>query len=220
MEKYTWEEIKSFLIKELKKTKHIMTWGTFGSLSLEHDVDTIVTKKSNSSSAEFFKEIHKTLDSLNKYLNKKYNKKLIRFSHLYHEKDVLKIAGYEKEDLIFHLITYISWPHLEDNWKITKDFDVKKFIDENYEIIFGRKEDLFKKEFQKEGKYDRVFTTIACMDRINANYSEKFLIECMDFLYNYMTKQYSNEEKIISKNEKEVRENFYKICDILDKINN
>ena len=50
---YAWEDIKDFLVKELRKTKHIMTYGTIGSCDINHDIDTIITKKPASPSAEF-----------------------------------------------------------------------------------------------------------------------------------------------------------------------
>lgn len=215
---YGWDEVKNFLISELKKTKHIMTFGTIGSLNIEHDIDIIVTKKSKSSSANFYREIHKLFEKLNSYLKKKYRRKIIRFSHFISEKEFLKIGGYRKGDLALHVMLYLSWSDMEKNWTLTKNFNVKNFFTQNYNVIYGNKNDLFKKEFQKEGKYEKIFKRLANMDRINANYPEKFLIECMDHFYNYIYKNYGNREKVKSKNKKEVRENFYKVCDFLDEL--
>lgn len=53
---YTWEEIESVLTKELKKTKHIMTFGTMGSCNIKHDIDTIITKKPRSKTSDFLKK--------------------------------------------------------------------------------------------------------------------------------------------------------------------
>lgn len=53
---YTWEEIRAVLEKELNKTKHILTYGTIGSCNIEHDIDTIVTKKPDSKSSDFLKK--------------------------------------------------------------------------------------------------------------------------------------------------------------------
>ena len=78
---YDWEEIKHVLLKELKKTKHILTFGTIGSLNVEHDIDIITTKKPDSKSSSYFRELHKILDSVDGYLMKKYKSKLIRGPH-------------------------------------------------------------------------------------------------------------------------------------------
>ncbi len=53
MKPYTWKEIRRVLEKELKKTRHIMTYGTIGSCNIEKDIDTIVTKKPGSKSEDF-----------------------------------------------------------------------------------------------------------------------------------------------------------------------
>ena len=64
MKPYNWQEIKNFLDKELRKTKHILTFGTIGSCNIEHDIDLIITKKSSSKTSDFYKEIHILFDSL------------------------------------------------------------------------------------------------------------------------------------------------------------
>ena len=55
MKPYTWSEIKEFLEKDLKRTKHILTFGTIGSCNVEHDVDVIITKKPSSKTANLVK---------------------------------------------------------------------------------------------------------------------------------------------------------------------
>ncbi len=214
---HTWKEIEDVLIKELKKTKHIMSFGTIGSCDVEKDIDLIIPKKPKSRPVDFYKEIHGLFDKLNNFLKKKYNKKLIRFSHFITEKEVLKIGKYQKGDLALHTMLYLSWFDIKTNWTLTNNFDVRKFFVKNYKIFFGNLKDLFKKEFQQKGESDLVFKKIVNMDRINSNYPLDFLIECMDFLYNYISKHYGTNRKFKSKNRMEVRENFYKVCDELEK---
>ena len=104
---YTWGEIDGVLSKELKKTKHIMTYGTIGSLNVEHDIDTIITKKPRSKSADFYKEIHTLFDNVDKYLNKKYGVRAIRFSG--YQPEFLKLSEYRKDDIAFQTLIYAEF---------------------------------------------------------------------------------------------------------------
>ena len=62
--KLSWDLIEDFLSEELNKTKHIMTFGTIGSLNVKHDIDLIITKNPNSSLKMFFEEIHNIFNTL------------------------------------------------------------------------------------------------------------------------------------------------------------
>ena len=218
---YTWEEIKNFLIKELKKTKHIMTYGTIGSCNIEHDIDTIITKKPNSSSVEFYKEIHKLFDSLDNYLNKKYNSKLICFSTAAEQFFALEMAKYSKKDLAFHVMIYVSFPQIEKDWSwaLFENDNIKEILAKNYDCLRGSVKDLFSKKFMKSTHCDSLFTFLYMYDKINSHYSEKFLIKIMDHYYDYLFRKRLKLKPPVIRNKKDIKKAFYKLLGILDKLN-
>jgi|SRR3989344_3962485 len=218
--KYAWGEIKRFLIKELKKTKDIMTYGTIGSLDLDHDIDTIITKKPDSPSNKFYEEVHTLFDSLNSYLKRRYNKKLIRFSAFIHEEEVLKIGGYKKGDLVFHVMTYISLPQMETHWNpnLIKGDSIKKIILKYYKPLIGKTKLIFNKRFSKSNKYEGLFLYLNDVDRINSNYPKEFLVKVMNHLFRYILKRVKINKTLIAKNEVEVRKYFYELCKILNRL--
>jgi len=223
MKPYTWDEIKEFLIKELKKTRHIMTFGTISSRDINKDVDTVITKKPASKSSEFYTEIHNLFDSLNNYLNKKYGGKLIRTSRFDQEEEIKIIANYDEDkDLVFQVMTYISLPQLRMHWlpNMIKGVNVETILKETYNTFIGDINDLFSEEFSKEGIYDACFLYMNDLDRINSNYSEQHLVLIMNKLFDYILRKLIKIKPFQAKNKKEIRKYFYKMCDILDKLNN
>jgi len=214
---YTWDEIKKILNKELKETKHMLTFGTIGSCNVEHDIDIIITKKPNSKSSDFYKEIHKIFDNLNNYLTKKYYAKLIRLPGLSFQGELLGLINVKKQDLIFHSLSQIK-----NQWRpwSSRDEDVISILKNDYLCLFGEKDDLFKEDFSEEKYYDFMFSFLAHYDRINFNYSDENLIKVMNRFYDYLFRKRLKLKTPVAKNEKQVREIFYKLCDILDDLNN
>jgi len=227
VEPYTWDEIKGVLSKELKKTRHIMTFGTIGSLNVKHDIDTIITKKPRSRSADFFKEIHKLFDNVDRYLNKKYGARAIRFSRFSHEEEVKYIASFKKNDLAFHVMAYISLDQIFLHWSYDLRMSEryagvkvnKKVINElkkSYSCILGSLDDLFKPSFKSNKKGD-AFILLNDLDRINSHFPEKFLVFRMNVFFDHMFRKMLEMEVPKAKNKKEVRKIFYKMCDAIDK---
>lgn len=216
---YTWEEIKEILVKELKKTKHIMTSGTLGSCNVERDIDLIIAKKPKSSSSNFYKEVHGLLDNLNNYVSKKYNSHAIRFSG--YEPEFLTLSNYNEKDLAIQTFIYVSYTQIKKDWKrsLFPDEDIKKILAKNYNCLMGSVNDLFSKGFQKEHYCDSIFVYLMMYDRINANYSEKFLVKVMNFYFEYLFKKRLGLKVPVAKNKKDVRRIFYELCDILDELN-
>ena len=214
---YEWGEIKSFLIKELKKTRHIMTFGTIGSCNVNHDIDIIITKKSNSPTSEFYKEVHILFDSLNNYLLGKYNAKAIRFSQYKADFETLLKSG--SKDLLLHVMIYTNYPQIEKDWGwfLLKDESLKVILSK-YNCLIGSLDDLNSKEFLKESYYDPVFLLLYLYDRINSGYSESNLVNVMNSYYDQIYRKKLNIKPPVAKNEKEVRKYFYKLCDILDNL--
>jgi hypothetical protein len=215
-EELTWEGIQEFLIKELGKTSHIMTFGTIGSRNIEHDIDTIITKKPNSSSAEFFKEIHTLFENLDSYLYKNFKTKVIRFAHSTEE---FLVKGYTKDRSIsFHTMIYVSFPEIKLDWEwaLSKDESIIDILRSNYNTLYGKKEDIFRKDFQKEKKHENLFIYLYLYDFLNSNLPEKLLLEIMNKSFEYLYKKRLGLEAPIAKNREEIKKYFYKLCDILD----
>jgi len=219
MKPYTWEEIKDFLIKELKKTKHIMTFGTIGSCNVEHDIDTIITKKPSSSSSEFYKEIHNLFDNINNYLMRKYGAKVIRFAQ--HEPEALRLSNAKNKDLAFQVMIYTNYSQIERDWAwaLFEEDNLQEILKKNYKCLIGNVNDLFSNEFQKRNYYEPVFTYLYFGDRINSHYPIKLFVQLMNQLFDYLFRKRLGLKPPVAKNEKEVREIFYNLCDILDKLN-
>jgi len=213
---YNWDEIETLLKKELKKSKHILTWATIGSLNVESDIDTIITKKSNSPLSNFYKEVHNIFDSLNEYL-KKYDGRAIRFPQY---KEDFKISSqYGPNDLMFHTMVYTSYSQIERDWGwyLLKDENLREILSSE-KFLIGSFNDLISKEFQKPSYYDPILIMIYLYDRINSNYSKKQLIDTMNESYKMILRKL-NQKPLKAKDEKDVKEIFYKMCDIIDKLN-
>lgn len=212
---YTLEEIKRILVNELKKTKAIMTWGSIGSLNVQHDIDTIITKKPGEKTSDFFREIHKVYDNLERCLSKKYRAKVISFpggrgelSYLSDIKDV---------DLSFDTMSYTSYPKIKRDWEwaLGPNESLKDLL-KNQNFLLGSFSDLLRKDFQKANYYDYVSVRLYHIDRIKSHYPLKILLEVMNKNFDFMFRKRLGLKTPIAKNEKDVREIFYKLCDKLD----
>lgn len=220
MKPYSWEEIKSVLKKELRKTKNIMTFGTIGSCNVEHDVDVMITKKPNSKTSDFYKEIHSLYEKLNKFLRKKYGAKLIQFALL--EPEILKLSKYSGNDLALHTLIYTSYPQLESDWSwaLSEGENINSILKDNYSCIFGSNSNLFEKSFNKKGRFDNVYLFLYWYDKIHSRYPENFLVEVMNYYFDFLYRKKLGLKTPHAKNVKEVKKHFYRLCDILDKMNN
>lgn len=215
---YTWKEIKDVLYDKLKDTKHILTYGTIGSNNIEHDIDTIITKKPKSKHSDFYKEVHSVFDYVNKYVNEKHNAKLIRTSRFDSEIEVQILADSKQNDLVFQVMVYSSLSNLKKHWISYMEKDnIDILLKKNYQPIIGKVKNLFKDDFNKEIPREGVLMYMNDLDRINANYPEKTLLKVMNSLYDYSLRKLLGKETRIATNEKEVREIFYHLCDEVDK---
>jgi len=219
---YTWEEIEKLLAKELRKTRHIMTYGTIGSRNIDKDIDTIITKKPNSKSSDFYKEVHELFDKLNEYLNKTHKCKLIVTRRFDSEIEICKLGGKQKNDLVLQVMTYISRSQIKMHWlpnTMLEGQTAEKIIREDYECIYGEFGDVLSEEFEGTVASEGLFLYVNDLDRINSNYDEKLLCEVMNSLFDFILRKRLKLEPKIAKNKKEVREIFYHTCDELDKRN-
>ncbi len=217
---YTWEDVRLFLEKKLRKTKSIQHFGTIGSYNLLNDIDTIVTKKPNAKPSEFYKEVHNIFDTLNNFMKKKYNRKLIKFSRRDHQDEILKLANYKTGDLVLQVLIYFSWPQIEMHWhpNLIRDLSIKE-IAKGYRFIIGNYEQLFSKEFSFSRKYDALFLYLNDLDRINSNFESKFLIKTMNHSFSYIIKLSKLNIGLKAKTAKELRNNFYKLADLIYGLN-
>lgn len=213
---YTWEEIQDFLNKELKKTRHIMVFGILGSENIESDIDTIITKRPKSKTSKFYREIHNLFDKLNKYLNKKYKSKVIRFS--LNKPESLKLSNYSERDLAFHVMVYTSYSQIEKDWKwaLSKDEKIKDILLSS-KLLKGKIEEIFSISFKKENHFDNIFIFLYWYDKINSNYPEKFLVSVMNYYFDFLYRKKLKLKPPKAKNKKEVKKYFYKLCNLLDK---
>lgn len=218
-EKLTYDIIESFLRKELEKTKHIMTWGTIGSLNVEHDIDTIITKKPASPSEDFFKEIHTIFEKLDSYLYNNFKFKLVRFAQVVDEHLIAEYTPGRK--IMFHTMVYVSFPQMSKDWEwcIDDKENIAFMLKKKYNCIYGKSDDLFSKEFQKEIKFENVFTYLYLYDYLNSNLPKELLIKIMNSCFEYLYKKRLKVENPIANNEKEIKKYFYNLCNILDEMN-
>ena len=216
---YTWEEIEKVLKKELEKTKHIMTFGTIGSRKVEKDIDTIITKKPESKSSDFYKEIHNLFDNLNSYLVRKYRGRVIRTSRFSDEEETKYIANYNKNDLIFQVLTYISFKQIKMHWfaDLAPTENLENLLKKGYNCILGKPLDLFKSNFEIYGK-EYLFIRLNDSDRINSHFPIDFLIKRMNVLFEFLFRKKLGLKTPVAKNKKQLKEVFYKLCDKLDEL--
>ena len=212
-------EIKEFLIKELNKTKHILTWGTIGSCNIERDIDTIVTKKAKSSTSDFYKEIHSIFDKVNSYLLKKYGLRAVVFHS--HEKEFLALSKFKKQELAFQILPYATYDQMERDWKsyFLPGESIKNFLKKNYKCLFGDLNDIFNKKFTSKTYYDPLYIRLSEYDRCCSRYPKKLLLTVTNHYYDFLFRKLLKIKPLVAKNEKQVREIFYKLCDIVDELN-
>lgn len=214
---YTWDEIKKILNKELKETKHMLTFGTIGSCNVEHDIDIIITKKPNSKSSDFYREVHNLFDNVERYLYEKYGSRVICFSA--DEKSLKHVFDFGKNDLFFDIMVYMSYPQIENDWKwaMFPDENIDDFLLNEYNLLIGENKFLKGKEFNKRNYSDSVFLYLYHGDIINSHIQNKLLLKLMNSLFDYVMRKRLKVKPLKAKNEKEVREIFYKICDLAEK---
>jgi hypothetical protein len=219
IKKLNWEQVKFLISEELKKSKHILTFGTIGSCNLENDIDIIITKKSSSPSSEFYREIHNLYDFIDNSLKINYSKKLGVFSGGGISPEQLKISTCKKGDVIFDVMTYVSLKELENNWLpyMSKTSNIKEFLKKEYNCILGKIDFLFTEAFVKESRNDYLFLVLMKYDKINSKYPKSFLIDCMNYHFDYILRKRLGLESMKANSIKESRKIFYQICDILDK---
>lgn len=216
--KYTWDEVRLFLKKELQSSKSILTFGTIGSCNIDHDIDIIVTKKPRARSSDFYAEIHTLFFNLNSYLTKKYNARLIRFSCFNHEKEVEIISKKKQNDLLFHVMTYLSLPQMDEDWtpNLICEENVSDLLKKHYDCILGKTKDLFLEQFNESLDYGSLFLYLNDLDRINAHFPEDVFLEIMNSLFDFVLRKKLKQETLIARTPKEAQTIFYKVCDILD----
>lgn len=212
--KYTYEEVRGFIVDELRKSKHIMNWITLGSRNIERDLDTVITKDPSSPTDKFYEEIHSIMDNLNRYLLKKYGARVIRFSSF--EKEELKLADFKKNDLAIQTMVYCSHGQLKKDWgwALRKGDSIKGIVGTG-DFLKGKLSDLFSWKFRRLHYVDSLYIYLTHYDRINSGYPSKFLVEVMNSYFYYFEKRIG--VKIPrAKSEKEVRKIFYGLCRKLD----
>jgi hypothetical protein len=218
---YTWNEIRTFLKTELRTTKHILTYGTIGSCNIENDIDTIITKKIDSSTEDFYKELHSLFEKLNSYLNKKHNSKLICFTSC--EEETILLAKGRPNDLLIQTMIYTSFEQIKRHWLpyMFDDESLDELITQHYTTLLGNSNDLFSKKFPQKLKTDPIllYLTEYC-NKINSGYSEKKLLKIMNFNFDYILRKRLDSESRQAKNTSEVKNIFNFICKKLDDLEN
>jgi len=219
MKPYSFLEIEFFLKKELEKSNAILTFGFIGSCNIERDLDTIITKRKESNLKDFYEEIHGIFDSLDRYLQGKYGARAVRFDS--YEPEVLKLAGFRKKDLAFHVLIYCSFGQIKNHWDFSlfRDEKIEYILKRDYKCIHGNVEDIFSPKFLKESYADNMFIYLQMYDRINSNYPVNFLVKVMNYYFDFMLRKRLGLNSRKAKNVEEVRDIFYYICDEVDKLN-
>jgi len=218
MKPYNWQEIKNFLDKELRKTKHILTFGTIGSCNIEHDIDLIITKKSSSKTSDFYKEIHILFDSLDIYL-KKYKAKSVCFTSQLEEQVLIYLKSQKENDLAFHIMAYISYHQIEIDWAGAPfPTDLNKILSEEYNCLLGSPKDLLTKDFSKKNYYDSAYNFIMYIDKTYSRYPKELYLKIMNKYFDYIFRKRMGLTISIVKNKNQAKNTFYKLCDMLDKL--
>jgi len=217
---YTWNEISTFITAELAHTQHILTYGTIGSCNIEHDIDTIVTKKPASKSADFFQEMHFLLDCIDGYLKKHHGARLIRTSRFSDEEESKYIAGYRENDLVFQVLSYVSLKQIKMHWfdsfnTVDPQSDIETFLKSNYKCLSGRIDSLFERDFAEYG-HEELFIRLNDSDRINSHFPRKFLIQRMNVLYDFIVRKRLKSHFKPALSEFDCRNSFYSVCSLLD----
>lgn len=215
---YTWEEVKSVLTNELLHSKQIMTFGTIGSLNVEHDIDLIVTKTPKSSIRSFFEELHSLFFYLDDYLMKKYGANAFCFSSSQEEIFINYLSKNSDKNLGFHIHIYLSLPVMERdwNWALSDNESLKDIILKGYNCLLGKPSDLFKKEFGRKSFYDPIYLHLYHYDKINSHYPDKLFIESMKHFLDFIYRKRLGLKTPLVKTRDQAIGAFYRLCDILE----
>lgn len=219
MKPYTFEEIRDFLDSKLKKTKNILTFGFIGSCNVEHDLDIIITKRSFSQTADFYKEIHGIFDELNAYLNKKYKSKLLCYP-AGKGGELSTFVKVNKFDLIFEVMIYTTYDQIRRDWEwaLYEDESLTDLLI-NQKFLLGSFSDIQSHSFAKKNYHDPTYIRLYLnLDRFNAGYSKQIFLEIMRKWFDYLYRKRLGLKTPNLKNEKDIRKYFYELCDILDKL--
>lgn len=188
--------------------------------NIDHDVDTIITRKPGSPSASFFQEIHGLFDRLDQYLSARYDARLIRTSRFSDEEETKYIAGCRPIDLVFQVMTYVSFKQLKMHWydsfcDLDVDCKAGEFLTGSYDCIMGDTNELFTADFG-EFRNEDPFITMNDSDRINAHFPEVLLVHRMNALYDFVLRKRLGKCAPVAEDESGVRDCFYETCAILD----
>ncbi len=138
-----------------------------------------------------------------------------------HEEEVKELSSYNPDkDLLFHVMAYVSLSQIIKHWtpNTNNKNETMNVIEEHYECLIGDKKDLFDKEkFPTKTKQEHLLLYMSDMDRINSNMKLDTTLKSMNLLYDYILRKRLSKPALIAKNEKDLREIFYHICDLLEK---
>ncbi|MEK6927415.1 MAG: hypothetical protein AABX11_03200 [Nanoarchaeota archaeon] len=217
--KVSWENIKNFLVEDLKNKNTIMTFGTIGSTNIEHDIDVIITKKPSVSSADFFREVHDLYDNLDSYLQSNFSLVVKRFAR-FSEEPMIKSVGISKKGIFFHTMIYVSFPQIEKDWStaLFPDDNIKNVL-KGYTLLKGNSNDLFSKDFSKLNYCDNIFNSLYLNDLIHSTYPNKAILSVMNHVLYYLFVKRLKSDFVLAKNLNELREKVYSLCELIDKIN-
>lgn len=176
-------------------------------------------KKPKSNSSDFFKEIHSLFEKINEYLLKKYSCKLIRTSRFSDEEETKKIGNFSKNDLVFQVLTYVSFSQIEKHWyaDLAPDESLGFILNKSYKLIIGDVSDLYRKDF-KSNSYDYLFIRLNDSDRINSNFEERFLISRMNILFDFIFRKRLDKKFTLAKTKEDVKKVFYDLCNQIDEL--
>lgn len=219
--KLNWNEIEEAAKAELDRSRSIMTFATIGSRNIEHDIDLIITKNPNSSSRQFYQEIHSFFDSMNKFVHSRTGGKAIRFASFTEQFSAIALAGYNPEtDLALHTMIYTSYPQIVSNWagsfvNGTTIEDVLK----TQSFLKGSVADLENPYFQKPTKADPLFIMLYKYDKLNSLHPDNVLVPAMNHYLDYIQRKRMGLPFKEAGTIEEARNKFYELCDILDSFN-
>lgn len=216
---YTWEEIKGILSTLLKSSKHVMTFGTIGSCNIEHDIDMIITKKPQSKTSDFYRELHSIFDYIDNYLLKRYNCSLQCIS-VFYQPFAKYSNSVNKNDLIFDVMSYISYPEIRKDWgwAISEDENVDEILD-SQSFLKGKLDDLHSIQFGQGGKFDNLHIFLYSKDVSNSRLPDKYKIVILNEVLDYIINKRLGLKAFNIVYSKDFRRYYYKACDIIDKVN-
>ncbi len=217
---YMWKEIEDVIASSLVKTKHILTFGTIGSKNVENDIDCLIMKKKNSSTKNFYKEIHSIFDTVNNYLEKKYEARAICFPHSGSQHEILHCANYKGDDLAFHVLIYNSLDQLTKAWTsdLCEDESIRDILETHYQCMVGKTEDLFNAVlFEEQYYYSNLCSFLWQYNRCNSHFDDELLMETSKGHMDYIVRKRLQEQPLEINSAQDVRAAFYHACDMIDK---